>query len=59
MKGRVKVHQAILASKRSVNSYNLIQIKPKAMNNHDKESQKNFRLTVTNILSSKTKILIS
>ena len=54
-KGGVKVHQAILASKRSVNINNLIQIKAKAMNSHDKKLQKNLRLTVTNYWSIKNK----
>ena len=54
-KGGVKVHQATLASKRSVNIYNIIQIKAKVMNNHDKELWKNLRLTVTNLQSIKNK----
>ena len=55
MKGGVKVHQAILASKRAVNINNLIQIKAKAMNNQGKELWENLRLTVTNLQSIKNK----
>ena len=54
-KGGVKVHQAILAIKRSVNINNLIQIEAKAMNSHDEELWKNLRLTVTNLQSIKNK----
>ena len=54
-KGGVKVHQAILASKRSVNINNLIQFEAKAMNNNDKKLWKNLRLTVTNLQSIKNK----
>ena len=36
-RGGVKVHQAILASKRSVNISNIIQFKAKGKNNCDKE----------------------
>ena len=48
-KGGVKVYQAILGGKRSENIDNLIHIKVKAMNNHDKGLWKNLRLTVTNL----------
>ena len=54
-KGGVKEHEAILASKRSVNINNIIQIKAKAMNNYDKELWKNLRLTATNLQSIKNK----
>ena len=49
------MHQAILASKGSVNINNIVQIKAKAMNNHEKELWKNLRLTVTNLQSIKNK----
>ena len=54
-KAGVKGHQAILASKRSVNINNLIKIEAKATNNHYKELWKNLRITVTNLQSIKNK----
>ena len=50
-RGGVKVHQAILSRKRSVNINNIIQCKP----NCDMELRKNLGLTAINIQSIKNK----
>ena len=54
-RGGVKVHQANLARKRSVNVNNIIQCKPKCLISCDKELRKNLGLTVINIQSIKNK----
>ena len=54
-RGGAKVHQAILARKRSVNINNIIQCKAKGLINCEKELRKNLGLTIINIQSIKNK----
>ena len=54
-RGGVKLHQAILTRKRSVNINNTIQCKVEGLINCDKELRKNLGLTVINIQSIKSK----